>query len=293
MKASKVKGRTMRETLRIGAIVVTTISPIYLVFVFKDISNDFLLSLLIIPSYLIIVMTSNWTTASIPITGFIFIQAILQFFRFVVGEASNERLIELICVSLVDLSILIVITHYRIKSVRAIQTLNELSILDPLTGIYNRRHFTVCLDRTVSLAKQLRMPLLLVTLDIDDFKQINDTYGHPCGDEVLRDLTRRISKAIRGSDIFVRIGGEEFSILMPDTDLSKGMEIAERLRILVQEKEFEYNGNKILITISLGLAQYGGETVARMIEKADKALYEAKANGRNQFVVADREVTVK
>lgn len=278
----------MRETLRIGAIVVTTISPIYLsFFVFKHISNDFLLSLLIIPSYLIIVMTSNWTTASIPITGFIFIQAILQFFRFDVGEATKERLIELICDPLVTLSILIVITHYRIKSVRAIQKLNELSILDPLTGIYNRRHFTVCLDRTVSLAKQLRMPLLLVTLDIDDFKRINDTYGHPCGDKVLRDLTKRISKAIRGSDIFVRIGGEEFSILMPDTDLSKGMEIAERLRILVQEKEFEYNGNKIPITISLGLAQYGGETVAQMIEKADKALYEAKANGRNQFVVAE------
>jgi diguanylate cyclase (GGDEF)-like protein len=283
----------MRETLRKGAIVVTTISPIYLsFFVFKDISNDFLLSLLIIPSYLIIVMTSNWTTASIPITGFIFIQAILQFFRFDAGEASKERLIQLICDPLVNLSILIVITHYRIKSVRAIQKLFELSILDPLTGIYNRRHFSVCLDRTVSLAKQLRMPLLLVTLDIDDFKRINDTYGHPCGDEVLRDLTRRISKAIRGSDIFVRIGGEEFSILMPDTDLGKGMEIAERLRILVQEKEFEYNGNKIPITISLGLAQYGGETVAQMIEKADKALYEAKANGRNQFVVADREVTV-
>ena len=155
---------------------------------------------------------------------------------------------------------------------------------DPLTELPNRRAF----DR--ALARGSRGSLALVALDIDHFKQVNDTLGHAAGDAALRHLARALREGLRDGDLAARVGGEEFEVLLPGGDLRLGLEVAERLRAQVEARPFLVQGTEWRLTISCGVAAFP-DPVPRadnLVEVADAALYQAKRQGRNRVVAARR-----
>src|SRR5829696_3804684 len=164
----------------------------------------------------------------------------------------------------------------------------EMAITDALTGLYNRRYMENHLATLVDQAASRGKPLALLVLDIDHFKSVNDTYGHDAGDDVLREFAVRIRKSIRGIDLACRYGGEEFVIVMPETDIQVAGMVAERLRRSIAGETFAVNkgANRIEVTISIGLSTLDrkGEPVADVLKRADIALYRAKHDGRNRVV---------
>ncbi len=166
----------------------------------------------------------------------------------------------------------------------------EMAITDGLTGLYNRRYMESHLGALVEQATARGKPLAAFVLDIDYFKSVNDTYGHDAGDDVLREFSTRIKKSIRGIDLACRLGGEEFVIVMPETDMAVATIVAERLRRRIASETFAIaQGTKhIEVTISIGLATLDTveDTAATILKRADQALYRAKRDGRNR-VVAD------
>ncbi|HVP86222.1 MAG TPA: PleD family two-component system response regulator [Rhizomicrobium sp.] len=166
----------------------------------------------------------------------------------------------------------------------------EMAITDQLTGLHNRRYMERHLSNLISNAGKTGRPLAFLIMDIDYFKSVNDTYGHDIGDEVLREFAARIGANVRGIDLACRYGGEEFVVVMPDTDISFAYAVAERLRRSVEATAFEISRDpkKLNITISIGIASSEGEkdTAEALLHRADQALYRAKRDGRNR-VVAD------
>jgi diguanylate cyclase len=156
----------------------------------------------------------------------------------------------------------------------------EVSITDELTGILNRRGILDELQYRLNPQLSRTKLLSIAIFDIDNFKTVNDTYGHLTGDEVLKQVAQAISDMIRGFDTVGRYGGEEFLVLYPNTELHKAVRAAERIRANVENIVFEGVGK---ITISGGVAQHKGSSATELIESADKALYEAKRKGRNQI----------
>lgn len=168
-----------------------------------------------------------------------------------------------------------------------ISDLTFLANNDYLTGISNKMYFMKSIEIEFLRAKRYKKNLSVIMLDIDFFKKINDTYGHSTGDEVLRILSATIIEKIRVSDIFGRIGGEEFSILLAETDNQNAILFAEKIRKLIEEKTFVINYKPIKITISLGIASYiyqpnTNYSLNELMETADKALYLSKNTGRNK-----------
>jgi len=166
----------------------------------------------------------------------------------------------------------------------------EMAITDQLTGLHNRRYMARHLDNLLLNAKKSERPLAFVIMDIDHFKTVNDTYGHDIGDEVLKEFVGRIAANTRGIDLACRYGGEEFVVVMPDTDVSAAYAIAERLRQTVEANPVKVSRAPGLlnVTISIGIAKMEGaeDTAETLLHRADQALYRAKRSGRNR-VVAD------
>lgn len=160
-------------------------------------------------------------------------------------------------------------------------TLEQKAYKDNLTGINNRENFEDVFSIEIANAKVNNIPLSLIIFDVDNFKLVNDTYGHQAGAILLKNLVLLIESNIKNGDIFARWGGEEFVILTPATELNGAYNLAENLRKLVQLHAFDFVGNDL--TLSFGVAQLSDEDTKRtLFEKADKALYEAKKNGRNR-----------
>lgn len=164
-------------------------------------------------------------------------------------------------------------------------TLYSRTITDSLTGLFSKRHFFAQIQTYFELSRRHKTPFSLLMIDIDHFKSVNDTYGHPVGDLVLREITKLIEKNLRKTSSAYRYGGEEIAIILPNTDLKGAIQAAERVRkkvesyrIIIQE------GSKIEVTISLGVSEYNDhmEDVAHLISRADKSLYQAKQTGRNK-----------
>ena len=166
----------------------------------------------------------------------------------------------------------------------------EMAITDQLTGLHNRRYMARHLDNLLAQARKSGKPLAYVIMDIDFFKLVNDTHGHDIGDEVLREFSRRISANVRGIDLACRFGGEEFVVVMPDTDIAYAYAVAERLRKSIETTPIEISRapGKLTITISIGIAAAESESdnAEDLLYRADQALYRAKKTGRNR-VVAD------
>jgi two-component system cell cycle response regulator len=166
----------------------------------------------------------------------------------------------------------------------------EMAITDQLTGLYNRRYMGRHLETLLASARKNGRPLAFVIMDIDFFKQVNDTHGHAIGDEVLKEFADRINANVRGIDLACRYGGEEFVVAMPDTEMTFAVSVSERLRHSIETTPVSISKppHQLSITISIGIARYEGEndTVEALLHRADQALYRAKRTGRNK-VVAD------
>jgi two-component system cell cycle response regulator len=165
----------------------------------------------------------------------------------------------------------------------------ELAITDPLTGLYNRRYLEAHMRSLVARASASAKPVCVLLLDIDHFKGINDTYGHDAGDDVLRDFSERLRRGVRGIDLVSRYGGEEFVLVMPETDVSFAASVAERLRGDVERTPFTTrSGSTFPVTVSIGLAEWRGpaDSADALIKRADEALYSAKRTGRNRVVAS-------
>jgi diguanylate cyclase (GGDEF)-like protein len=162
-----------------------------------------------------------------------------------------------------------------------LDTCEEAAFTDHLTGLANRRRFERQLEREVSRTQRYGRPFCLLLLDIDNFKQVNDTYGHEAGDEVIRRLALTLQAGTRGIDLAARIGGEEFAVILPETDFEGGLDVAERLRLAVREMDMPLVGQ---VTASFGVAEFPACAAAgrELVSVADAALYQAKRDGRDR-----------
>jgi two-component system cell cycle response regulator len=166
----------------------------------------------------------------------------------------------------------------------------EMAVTDSLTGLHNRRYLDSHLATLFERAQSRNRPLSLMITDIDRFKSINDTWGHDVGDEVLKEFASRLRKNVRGIDLACRMGGEEFVVVMPDTNSETAQMVAERIRSQIAQTPFKTGDGEqtIEVTISVGVAGLAKDvtTVAALMKRADQALYEAKNGGRNRVVAA-------
>jgi two-component system cell cycle response regulator len=164
----------------------------------------------------------------------------------------------------------------------------EMAVTDGLTGLHNRRYLDSHLQTLFDRAVSRRRPLSVMIMDLDRFKSINDTYGHDGGDEVLREFAKRLRKNVRGIDLACRFGGEEFVVVMPDTEAHIAERVGERIRAAIEMTPFELGqqGRSIPVTVSIGVSSLhrGQDSVADLMKRADVALYEAKTTGRNRVV---------
>ena len=157
------------------------------------------------------------------------------------------------------------------------------SFVDPLTSAFNRRYLEAHLPRILKMAMVQNKPLSMLMLDIDFFKKVNDTYGHGTGDTVLRSVSGYIANSTRPSDFLVRMGGEEFAVVMPETRLNDAFKVADRIRKKIEKGEVAYDENTVKVTVSIGVAEAAENSSADdLLEAADKALYRAKEAGRNR-----------
>ncbi len=156
---------------------------------------------------------------------------------------------------------------------------------DPLTGAFNRRSFETVMQRLLEISQITDTPITLAMADLDYFKKINDTFGHLAGDEALKHFVKIIKKNLRKSDYVFRIGGEEFLILLPNTELKDAVEVVERIRKDLEENPLHYGGKEIKITASFGLAEVKSKYINEIIKEADEKLYKAKELGRNKVVI--------
>ncbi|MBK9070482.1 MAG: GGDEF domain-containing protein [Myxococcales bacterium] len=159
----------------------------------------------------------------------------------------------------------------------------RMSSVDGLTQIFNQRHFHDTLIREVGRARRYRRQLSLVMFDVDYFKHINDTYGHLAGDAVLKQLAQLVRGNIRREDVFARVGGEEFAVLLPEIDLANACLFGEKIRQLVADAPFRYDDVAMTITISVGVVAMQGDVKSadEIMRRADEQLYAAKHGGRN------------
>lgn len=161
----------------------------------------------------------------------------------------------------------------------------EMALFDPVTMALTKRYFFDRIQHEFSYAKRKNSPLSLIMFDLDHFKKVNDTYGHPAGDYILQKVSETTKGMIRREDIFARYGGEEFVILMRDTDEMNAVKFAERLREKVEKSDFSFETHHIPVTISIGISSFDGQNFKNyheFIKEADQYLYFSKANGRNR-----------
>ena len=188
--------------------------------------------------------------------------------------------VEAICITLEDATDTAL---YHLQLQDAINKLEQQNRLDPLTNLYNRGYWQQRLTEMFSQAERYQTEFSLVIFDLDLFKQVNDNHGHPCGDQVLINVSDRIRHCVRDIDIAARYGGEEFAILLPGTGMKGAQAFAERLRSSIESRPTRYLGDDIPCTASIGISQYRSqqEDFEQLLREADTALYDAKAAGRN------------
>ncbi|HVT83374.1 MAG TPA: diguanylate cyclase, partial [Phycisphaerae bacterium] len=174
----------------------------------------------------------------------------------------------------------------RIRATLRTKTLLDLlsrkAMIDGLTGLWNRTYLDARLSSELAASRRAGSPLACIMADVDRFKSINDTYGHSFGDEVLRAVAHAIGVNCRAEDVVCRYGGEEFSILLPNTNLEAAAEVAERLRRAVESLELVHNNARVPVTCSFGVAHPASHVPPSIVELADQALYKAKHAGRNR-----------
>lgn len=168
----------------------------------------------------------------------------------------------------------------------------EMNTRDPLTEVYNRRFLSNRLQEEIERFKRYGRPFSIILQDIDHFKKVNDTYGHICGDFILKKFAHLNSERLRSVDIYTRYGGEEFCCILPETRLESAYKLAEDLRVTIEKQLFEFEGNKFNITMSQGAVEItlGVSNAEQLLKSADELLYEAKNTGRNKIAARITEM---
>jgi len=205
------------------------------------------------------------------------------------GALTISRNAKFVDVEIEKIESLISALIYPLRNALLYKQAVEKAYNDPLTGLNNRAAFDKTIEQEVDLATRHDHSLSLMMLDIDRFKQINDNYGHIVGDAVLKSFADCIMECMRSSDIVFRYGGEEFVILLRNTELVGAILLAERMRVRVEKMKFDYNNIKLNISVSIGLSEFReGDDRLTLVERADQLLYKAKENGRNQVVAESK-----
>lgn len=202
-----------------------------------------------------------------------------------------EGEVERICILIEDVTD---VCHYQSQLNKALQELALSNRIDGLTQAFNRKHWEECLAKEFSRARRYKYDLALLMLDLDHFKLLNDTFGHQGGDLVLIETAKKIDKLLRMGDLFGRYGGEEFAVILPNTDLEGAEEVAERIRQSIAKNTIDYNQKTISVTASIGVAIIDSNDTRYedLISNADLALYQAKAAGRNRVCLAKEVATI-
>lgn len=167
------------------------------------------------------------------------------------------------------------------------ETVYSMMTRDGLTGVHNKRYLLECLQREVARCKRYQRPISVLLMDVDHFKKINDTLGHLIGDEVLKELARRLQAELREDEILARFGGEEFAVVMVEVDPERAMQIGERCRLAICSTPFQLSSGPLDVSVSVGVAAPAIETlltIDQLMTEADTRLYEAKRGGRNRVV---------
>ncbi|MBI3014281.1 MAG: diguanylate cyclase [Candidatus Tectomicrobia bacterium] len=186
-------------------------------------------------------------------------------------------------------------TGLALKNAEEHRKVQEMANRDSLTGLLNHRTFQEILKREFKRILRYKKPLAIGMIDIDHLKMVNDSYGHPTGDQVLREMSALLERCIRETDVLARYGGDEFALLLPETNLGEARILGERMRRTVENFPFRLEGGEIHITISLGISSYPTLDVStghELIAKADKALYKSKREGRNRVSTAGESTVV-
>jgi len=215
-----------------------------------------------------------------------------QLMAVLVGVSSNPDVFNADAVK--DLRVIADITAQAVDNAMAHREVDRLSRLDGLTGLYNHRTFQWILDQRIErIGRDYGKSLAVIMVDVDFFKDINDTYGHPVGDEVLRGLADRLKDSVRDLDRVARYGGEEFAVILDNVDLKEADKIAEKLRSVVESSGINTTSGPLSLTVSMGyaiLAKGDSTSKQELLDRADKALYQAKKQGRNRVVGWDELV---
>ncbi|MFZ5911693.1 MAG: GGDEF domain-containing protein [Chloroflexota bacterium] len=230
-------------------------------------------------------------TSSLFITGIAIVLSIIiaKFVAIVLGNSSSFNITIATVVPLViapPLSYIFLNLYFELEKVR--EEVHALAITDELTRIFNRRHFMKLAEQEFERSKRYQHALSIIIFDIDNFKKVNDNYGHLCGDAVLHNLALTCRHAIRGCDVFARFGGEEFILLLPETDNADALVFANRLCRTIAGQIVEYKGIQIQVTVSVGVTTSNPnmDTLDDLLSRADQALYQAKKLGKNRLEVA-------
>lgn len=196
-----------------------------------------------------------------------------------------DNVVEHICILVEDATD---VCHYQQQLQKTLDELAVMSRIDGLTQIYNRKHWEDSLEQEYAKARRHNKDLTLIMFDLDHFKVLNDTYGHQGGDKVLVDVSKNVKALLRLEDVFGRYGGEEFAIVLPETNEQGAMELAERICKTLEKTPLEYQDKLINISVSLGVSSLNmnDSNYEDLITNADLALYQAKAQGRNQVCLS-------
>ena len=175
------------------------------------------------------------------------------------------------------------VCHYQLAMQQALDELALANRIDGLTQVFNRKYWEECLAQEYSRCRRFDHDLALIMFDLDNFKRLNDSFGHLGGDQVLIESASNIKQMLRLCDVFGRYGGEEFAVILPETSLEGANELAERIRKVIEKSVIEFNGDKIKITVSIGVSVLAAcdTRYEDLIARSDDALYEAKGAGRN------------
>ncbi len=167
------------------------------------------------------------------------------------------------------------------------EVIYNLTIIDALTSCPNKRFFNEFLDREIARSNRHKRPLSVLMIDLDNFKAVNDSMGHLAGDSALKAMATLIRETIRREELFARFGGEEFAIILPETKIEQAVILAEKIRAIVENNQFEFESKKFKVTVSIGVATTEGDppaTMDQLIHQSDARLYMAKKSGRNKVV---------
>jgi diguanylate cyclase (GGDEF)-like protein len=225
--------------------------------------------------------------------GYFTVMVLVQLFIMLMYDDKTHMIVTYLFIIYIPLIFLLSKSIYRFnvasienteKLEENVKNLYEISIIDSLTGVYNRRYFFESAQRHIALAQRDRADIALLMLDIDHFKNINDTYGHQAGDSVLRELSQALHVMIRESDLFARVGGEEFTILLHNTKCDGAKVMSEKIRSSIQQHPFKFRDITINVTLSIGIAALNDSvnTLDLLYQEADAQLYQAKISGRNR-----------